>query len=190
MRVLHYELHPTELGGVVAVLDIATQQSRGNADVTLATHDATDVPPDFGKSWSCLTRPLGRLGPEGQSQSGRYSAGRHPSAWHVVVGKYPVGGTGRANCPYFISPRWTIGPDQRGSKEALLQLGKVARKVRRPPHATAEQQQSRNGLEDESFSALPMDMHHFCILMAARSNPPTRIAPLFCSCLACTKKAA
>ena len=49
MRVLHYEpAIRLELGGVVrAVLDIATQQSRGNADVTLATHDATDVPPDF-----------------------------------------------------------------------------------------------------------------------------------------------
>ena len=49
MRVLHYEpAIRLELGGVVrAVLDIATQQSRGGADVTLATHDAIDVPPDF-----------------------------------------------------------------------------------------------------------------------------------------------
>ena len=67
MRVLHYEpAIRLELGGVVrAVLDIATQQSRGGADVTLATHDATDVPPDFPGEVLVLPGPgpLGRLGP-------------------------------------------------------------------------------------------------------------------------------
>ena len=64
MRVLHYEpAIRLELGGVNAVLDIAAEQAKAGANVTLVTHDAKDVPSDFlnGQSHS-KPRDFGRLG--------------------------------------------------------------------------------------------------------------------------------
>ena len=66
MRVLHYEpAIRLELGGVVrAVLDIAAEQAKAGANVTLVTHDAKDVPSDFPGTVKVIPGPgiLGRLG--------------------------------------------------------------------------------------------------------------------------------
>ena len=66
MRVLHYEpAIRLELGGVVrAVLDIAAEQAKAGANVTLVTHDAKDVPSNFPGTVKIIPGPgiLGRLG--------------------------------------------------------------------------------------------------------------------------------
>ena len=66
MRVLHYEpAIRLELGGVVrAVLDIAAEQAKAGANITLVTHDAKDVPSDFPGTVKVIPGPgiLGRHG--------------------------------------------------------------------------------------------------------------------------------
>ncbi|MEC8092891.1 MAG: glycosyltransferase [Planctomycetota bacterium] len=190
MRVLHYEpAIRLELGGVVrAVLDIATQQSRGNADVTLATHDATDVPPDFPGEVLVLPGPgpLGRLGPgvaKAKVVASQQDAIHLHGMWSLANIQWAELAK-KANCPYFISPHgmldnWCM--DQKGLKKRLfLQLGgKKWLEQACGVHltATAEQQQSRKWAPKmKSFVCpLPMDMAPFQDIpardMAAQAEP-------------------
>ena len=176
MRVLHYEpAIRLELGGVVrAVLDIATEQARCGADVTLATHDATDVPPDFPGEVLVLPGPgpLGRLGlgvAKAASIVSCLDAVHLHGMWSLANLQWAEFAQ-KANCPYFISPhgmldRWCM--EQKSFKKNLfLRMGGrrwLEQACGVHLTATAEQEQSKKWAPKmRSFVCpLPMDMAPF-----------------------------
>jgi len=176
MRVLHYEpAIRLELGGVVrAVLDIATEQARCGVDVTLATHDATDVPADFPGNVLVLPGPgpLGRLGPGSAKAApvvSRMDAVHLHGMWSLANLQW-ADFAKEANCPYFISPHgmldnWCM--NQKAFKKNLfLRIGGrrwLEHACGVHLTATAEQEQSRRWAPKmRSFVCpLPMDMAPF-----------------------------
>ena len=185
MRVLHYEpAIRLELGGVVrAVLDIASEQAHAGADVTLVTHDATDIPNNFPGEIKVIPGPgiLGRLGPGLRAAA---SMCEHVDAVHLH-GMWSLANLQwadlaiRAERPYFISPHgmlddWCMAQKSLKKKMFLRFGGRKWLERASGVHltATAEEQQSRTWAPAmRSFVCpLPMDLAPF------QELPPKAIA--------------
>lgn len=176
MRILHYEpAIRLELGGVVrAVLDIAAEQAKAGAKVTLVTHEAKDVPTDFPGEVRVIPGPgiLGRLGPgvvSAHSLCKENDVIHLHGAWSLANLQW-AGIAIQAGRSYFISPHGMLDDwcmEQKSLKKKLFLRFGGRRWLERASGvhltATAEERQSKKWAPSmRSFVCpLPMDLTPF-----------------------------
>ena len=176
MRVLHYEpAIRLELGGVVrAVLDIAAEQAKAGANVTLVTHDAKDVPSDFLERSKSFRAPgfLAGLAPAPLQPD--HSVNKTMSSIFMALGLWPICSGLKSPsigmCPYFVSPHGMLDDwcmEQKSLKKKLFLRFGGRRWLERASGvhltATAEERQSKKWAPSmRSFVCpLPMDLGPF-----------------------------
>lgn len=176
MRILHYEpAIRLELGGVVrAVLDIAAEQAKAGANVTLVTHDAKDVPSDFPGKVKVIPGPgiLGRLGSgiaSAKSLCQQSDVIHLHGAWSLANIQWAEIAN-QSGCAYFVSPHGMLDDwcmEQKSLKKKFFLRFGGQRWLERASGvhltATAEERQSKKWapLMRSFVCPLPMDLGPF-----------------------------